>query len=625
MSDSNARSEQQVAAAAEIFRRSNAACMRSIACDAQLCVELRESSAAMQLGVTTPALEKSNLSNEQAILRGVGDVIAVLGAFHDAQIHALHLPEDQHAAKMFHALERARCESLGANSYKGVRKNLTQLQHDTYSTIRLNALSGVEQLSLVLGCLASEALTGEQTQSVLGKLVDLWRATIESLVPNYFKQLCTVQSDQLAYSKVALGIIEALDVQSLVVDNETEDRAAKPVATQDETSDEQAHSNDEFNDEPAQDNEAQMEQAAADVMREELEAQNDAVQSAADDAGERNSTQSNKDAPIDSEAQSNGGADVSGSGGYTVFSSQFDEVVHAVDLSDETELTELRDKLDQQIQRHSSLVGRLSGRLQRRLMAQQQRHWIFDLDEGHLDTSRLTRLVTQPLSSLSFKAESELRFKDTTITLLLDNSKSMLGKPITIAASCADLLSRTMERCGVSVEILGFTTTGLHGGQSVERWLNSGAAPNPGRLNGLRHIIYKAADVPYRTARKGLGLMLRGDILKQNIDGEALLWAHARISRRSEQRKIIMMISDGAPIDASTMSHNPENYLVAHLHKVIEQIQRQDTVELVAIGIGHDVSVYYERSMTIYDVKKLGQAMLAQLDDLFRDSVGSDP
>jgi len=258
-------------------------------------------------------------------------------------------------------------------------------------------------------------------------------------------------------------------------------------------------------------------------------------------------------------------------------------------------------------------------------MAEQQRHWNFDLDEGYLDTSRLTRLVTQPLSSLSFKAESELKFKDTTITLLLDNSKSMLGKPITIAASCADLLARTLERCGVSVEILGFTTTELHGGQSVEHWLSSGGAANPGRLNGLRHIIYKSADVPYRTARKGLGLMLRGDILKQNIDGEALLWAHSRIVRRPEKRKIIMMISDGAPIDTSTMSNNPDNYLIAHLHKVIKEIQQHDKVELVAIGIGHDVSVHYDKSITIYDVKKLGRAMLAQLDDLFRESSGRGP
>jgi len=621
MSDANANLEKQVAATEEIFRRSNAACMRSIASDARLCVELHESSAAMQLGVAAPALEKLDQRNEQAVLRGVGDVIAVVGAFHDAQLHASHLSEDQHTNRLFNSLERARCEALGANSYKGVGKNLTLLQHKTYSTTNLQALSGIEQLSLVLGCMANEALTGVPTQLALGALVDQWRTTIELLAPNTFNQLCAVQADQSAYRKVAFRLIESLDVQSLVVSNESDDVAANPVAADDESCEEQAAHTDVLE----QENEAQMEQAAADAMREELEEQEQTVQSAADDADERSSTQPNKDAPVDCEAQSNGDADISGVGGYTVFSSQFDEIVQATDLSDDAELTDLREKLDQQIQRHSSLVGQLSGRLQRILMAEQRRHWIFDLDEGHLDTSRLTRVVTQPLSSLSFKAESELKFKDTTITLLLDNSKSMLGKPITIAASCADLLTRTLERCGVSVEILGFTTTELHGGQSVERWLSSGGAANPGRLNGLRHIIYKSAETPYRAARKSLGLMLRGDILKQNIDGEALMWAHSRIVRRPEQRKIIMMISDGAPIDASTMSNNPENYLVAHLHKVIEEIRHHDRVELVAIGIGHDVSVYYERSITIYDVKKLGRAMLAQLSELFSDSSGTGP
>jgi len=496
MSDSNANLEQQLAVAEETFRRSNAACMRSIASDAQLTVELHESSAATQLGVTAPVFEKSDKRNEKAILRGVGDAIAVVGAFHNAQMHAQHLPENQHANRLFNTLERARCEALGANSYKGVRKNLTLLQQETYSTIQLKALSGIEQLSLVIGCLANEALTGDPTALALSQLVDNWRATIDSLAPNKFKQLCAVQSDQLAYSKQALRLIETLDVQSLFVNNETDDDAAKPVLADEETSEEQAVQNDVSD----QENEAQMEQAAADAMREELEDQKETIQSAADDA-DKFSTTPNKDSPVESEAQSNGGADVSGAGGYTVFSSQFDEVVRAVDLSNDAELTELREKLDQQIQRHTSLVGRLSGRLQRILMAEQRRHWIFDLDEGHLDTSRLTRLVTQPLSSLSFKAESEQKFKDTTITLLLDNSKSMLGKPITIAASCADLLSRTLERCGVSVEILGFTTTELHGGQSVERWLSSGGAANPGRLNGLRHIIYKSAETPYRSAR----------------------------------------------------------------------------------------------------------------------------
>jgi len=619
MSESNAKTEQQ-AAAGEVFRRSNAACMRSIANDAQLSVELSESCAAVQLGVVTPESEKFSLENEQAVLRGLSDIIAMLGVYHDAQLHAQHLPTSQHARVLFNALELTRCEALGANSYKGVGKNLASLQHETYSNSKIKSLSGIEQLSLVLSCLVNEALTGDQTKVALGKLVSDWRTHVASRVREQIEQLSTVQHDQSAFGEVVLQLIDRLDVQSLVA-HDPVDEVAMTVALEDEDA-EQASVH---TDVPDQENEAQMERSAADAMRDELEEREESVKSAADDANERGSTQPNKDAPVDSDAQSNGDVDVSGSGGYTVFSTQFDEVVRATDLSNQAELDDLREKLDQQIQRHSSLVGRLSGRLQRLLMAEQQRHWIFDLDEGHLDTSRLTRLVTSPLASLSFKAESELKLKDTTITLLLDNSKSMLGKPITIAASCADLLSRTLERCGVSVEILGFTTTELHGGRAVEQWLACGGAANPGRLNGLRHIIYKSADVPYRTARKGLGLMLRGDILKQNIDGEALLWAHARIVRRPEQRKIIMMISDGAPIDTSTMSNNVENYLVAHLHKVIDDIHGHGQVELVAIGIGHDVSLYYENSITIYDVKNLGRAMLTQLAEMFRGSSGIGP
>lgn len=620
MSDANAKTEQQAAADEALFQRSNAACMRSLASDAQLAIELHESFAAVQLGVTAPEHNNNKQQTEHALLRGVGDAIALIAAYHDQQTHLQLQPESRHARTLFNTLERTRCEALGANAYSGVAKNLALLNREVHSAAKLKAASGIEQLAWVLGALAHEVMTGKPAFSSLTSFVNHWRSNIENRVSDHIRQLSAVQQDQLAYGYASLRLIEALDVQSLVANSDTQD-AAMPVASEDDDSDEQP----EHGDVPDQDNEAVMEQAAADAMREELEEQEEAIQSAADDADERGSSQPNKDAPVDSEAQSNGGADVLGLGGYTVFSSQFDEVVQATELSNDAELSELREKLDQQIERHSSLVGRLSGRLQRLLMAEQQRHWIFDLDEGQLDTSRLTRLVTQPLSSLSFKAESELKFKDTTITLLLDNSKSMLGKPITIAASCADLLARTMERCGVSVEILGFTTTELHGGQSIEQWQSSGAAANPGRLNGLRHIVYKPADVPYRTARKGLGLMLRGDILKQNIDGEALLWAHSRIVRRPEQRKIIMMISDGAPIDTSTMANNPENYLVAHLHKVIEDIQQRSKVELVAIGIGHDVSVYYEKSITIYDVKKLGRAMLAQLTELFRYNSGSGP
>jgi len=624
MRDVNATTVQQAVVPDEAFRQSNAACMRSIASDAELTVELQNSATAIQLGVSTPTIDVSaNSDAHQALLRGVGDAIALLGAYHDPDLHQKMLPENPREQALFNALERIRCEALGSIQYKGVAKNLAWLQLRMHSAQSIGTYSGMEQLKLVLECLVRQVLTGQPVPVPLNNLVERWRSAIDARAADGFSRLSCASTDQHAYAEAVLELIQSIDLQSTVSSSEPEvGTDVKPVeaAPEDDSDDKSIPA-----ESPDQENEAMMEQAAAEAMREELEEQKDSIQSAADDADEPGSTHPNKDAPVSSDVESNGKAEMLGGVGYSVFTSEFDEIVSASDLSSAAELSELREKLDQQIERHSTLVGRLSGRLQRLLMAEQQRHWIFDLDEGHLDTSRITRVVTQPLSALTFKAESELKFKDTTITLLVDNSKSMLGKPITIAASCADLLAQTLERCGVSVEILGFTTTELHGGLSVEQWQNKGGSENPGRLNGLRHIIYKSADVPYRTARKGLGLMLRGDILKQNIDGEALLWAQSRIKRRPEQRKIIMMISDGAPIDTSTMSANPGNYLVDHLHQVIRDIQQHGDVELVAIGIGHDVSVYYKKSITIYDVKKLGRAMLAQLTDLFRESSGRGP
>jgi len=621
MRDTNTTTEQPVITLQEVFRQSNAACMRSIAKDAQLNVELQDSATAVQLGVKAPIIDiPVNDEVQQALMRGVGDAIALLGAYHDNTLHQQLQPVQPREQSLFNALERTRCEALGTMNFKGVAKNLAWLQRKTHSTESVRGYSGIDQLALTLECLVRQVLTGAPVPEPLHAMVERWRSAIEARATDRFKALSTAHTDQQAYAEVVLELIQSIDLESLVSHSEPE--SAEDTTAVEAAPDDNEEPADQGLDSPDQDEEALLEKAAADAMREELEEQKDALQTAADDADEAGSTQPNKDAPVSSDSESSGQAELLGVGGYSVFTSEYDEIVTALDLSTDAELTELREKLDQQIERHSTLVGRLSGRLQRLLMAEQQRHWMFDLDEGQLDTSRLTRVVTQPLAALSFKAESELKFKDTTITLLVDNSKSMLGKPITIAASCADLLARTLERCGVSVEILGFTTTELHGGLTVEQWQSKGGVENPGRLNGLRHIIYKSADTPYRSARKGLGLMLRGDILKQNIDGEALLWAQSRIRRRPEQRKIIMMISDGAPIDTSTMSANPGNYLVDHLHKVIGDIQKQSDTELVAIGIGHDVSVYYEKSITIYDVKKLGRAMLAQLSELFREGSG---
>ncbi len=305
---------------------------------------------------------------------------------------------------------------------------------------------------------------------------------------------------------------------------------------------------------------------------------------------------------------------------YRVFNARFDEVIHAEELCDADELSRLRSYLDKQLSHLQGVVGRLANRLQRRLLAQQNRAWDFDLEEGQLDPARLVRVVIDPYQPLSFKQEKDTNFRDTVVTLLLDNSGSMRGRPITVAATCADILARTLERCGVKVEILGFTTRAWKGGQTREAWLAAGKPPNPGRLNDLRHIVYKSADAPWRRARKNLGLMMREGLLKENIDGEALEWAHKRLLGRSEQRKILMVISDGAPVDDSTLSVNAGNYLERHLRWMIEEIETRSPVELLAIGIGHDVTRYYRRAVTIIDAEELGGAMTEKLAELFEEN-----
>src|SRR5436190_609469 len=309
---------------------------------------------------------------------------------------------------------------------------------------------------------------------------------------------------------------------------------------------------------------------------------------------------------------------------YHAYTVKFDEIVDADQLCDAEELGRLRNHLDQQLSHLQGVIGKLANRLQRRLMAQQNRSWDFDLDEGTLDAARLARIVANPMHALSFKKEKETTFRDTVVSLLIDNSGSMRGRPITVAAMSADILARTLERCGVKVEILGFTTRAWKGGQSREQWLAAGKPANPGRLNDLRHIIYKPADAPWRPARKNLGLMLREGILKENIDGEALLWAHNRLLSRTEERKIMMVISDGAPVDDSTLSVNPGNYLERHLRDVIDWIETRSPVELIAIGIGHDVTRYYRRAVTIVDADQLGGTMMEQLASLFDEEDAKD-
>ncbi|TAL04741.1 MAG: cobaltochelatase subunit CobT [Rhodospirillaceae bacterium] len=549
-------------------------------------------------------------------LRGAADALALKLRYHDAAVHARRMPTGKDALDAYNAMEQARVENLGARRLAGVGKNLGQ---------------ALEQRLALEGCQMAHTLFQLQMGDALkvmihdgGKVVelgptashvrDLFRAQFGDKLDGLFDDLATHMDDQRQSANILRKLIDALSL-------EKDDAQAEP---------EDEEENDDGD------------QTGAENQPEEGEAQDSTESAAEDDQAE--STSAGHGEEVEDEGQQGEttdaqqealepGADASETPAkaghnrrtdetrYKVFTTRFDQVVDADDLCDPEELIRLRLQLDRQLAHLQGVVSRLANRLQRKLMAQQLRTWEFDLEEGLLDAGRLARIVANPTHSLSFKREKETRFRDTVVSLLIDNSGSMRGRPITIAAMTADLLARTLERCGVKVEILGFTTSQWKGGQSRRLWTETGKPPTPGRLNDLRHIIYKSADMPWRRARKNLGLMLREGILKENIDGEALAWAHNRLASRPEQRLVLMVISDGAPVDDSTLSVNSGNYLEQHLREVIASIERSSSVQLLAIGIGHDVTRYYRRAVTLMDADELGGAVMTQLTDLFEEDM----
>jgi len=454
-----------------------------------------------------------------------------------------------------------------------------------------------------------ERLTGRAAPRSGEKIVELWRNWIEEKAGTELDDLVGKVDDQHAFARLIRDMLASMEMaEELGEDEQSEENEDDENEPQGEEQSEEGGEDDS---------------GSQDSQSEESDTSSDDEQSAETESSDASSDQLADDEDLDAETpgetkrQDNPFSNLAKDVDYKVFTTTFDETVGAEELCDEEELDRLRAFLDKQLANLQGVVGRLANRLQRRLMAQQNRSWDFDLEEGVLDSARLVRVVIDPMQPLSFKWERDTQFRDTVVTLLLDNSGSMRGRPITVAATCADILARTLERCGVSVEILGFTTRAWKGGQSREKWLKDGKPANPGRLNDLRHIIYKSADAPWRRARRNLGLMMREGLLKENIDGEALLWAHNRLIARPEHRKILMMISDGAPVDDSTLSVNPGNYLERHLRGVIDLIETRSPVELLAIGIGHDVTRYYRRAVTIVDAEELAGAMTEQLAALF--------
>ncbi len=552
-----------------------------------------------------------NLPRDQAMeARGFADSFALKLRHHNEGLHAKAAPAEPVARACYDAVEAVRYEALGSKAYAGMRGNLdaAQLARTIGDPITRASQPDEVPVQAALALLLREHLTGQPVPEIACGGVDLLRGWIAERAGGDFDALALSLDDQKAFQSLALDMLQHLEL-------------TRADSLEQDPTDGEDQDGDEDQDQPDE-SESGDEQSPAEMAAEPSEG---------DDDGDSESREELEEDMQDSEASEDGEegmlptrpnrpwTELPANFDYKAFTVAFDEVVAASDLCDEEELTRLRAYLDAQLKGLQGIVTKLANRLQRRLMAQQNRSWDFDQEEGLLDAARLARVVISPGHSLSYKVEREIEFKDTIVTLLIDNSGSMRGRPISIAAISADVLARTLERCGVKTEILGFTTRAWKGGQSRESWLAGGKPPHPGRLNDLRHIVYKKAGEPYRHARRNLGLMMREGLLKENIDGEALLWAHARLLARPEDRRVLMVISDGAPVDDSTLSVNNAGYLELHLRRVIDWIEKQSPVQLVAIGIGHDVTRYYRRAVTIMDVEQLGGTMIEQLAGLFEE------
>lgn len=544
--------------------------------------------------------------------RGFADAMALRLRHHDPVLHQRGAPNEAVARACYDAVEQVRYEALGSDGYAGMRGNLdaalaTRMASDP---IARAAKPDDVPLQAAVALLLRERLTGQPIPASAQLGTSMVRSWIEQRVGGDFDALAAALEDQKAFQHLTLDMLHHLELTQAANPDQPETEEDEGEDQENDREDEQDNSESDAESQPV---EAAGETTEGDEetdTEQEIESPEDAADADMADEGEEGMLPTRPNRPW---------TDLPDDFDYKAFTTVYDEVVSATDLCDEEELTRLRAYLDTQLKGLQGVVTRLANRLQRRLMAQQNRSWDFDQEEGLLDAARLARVVISPGQSLSYKVERDVEFKDTVVTLLIDNSGSMRGRPISIAAISADIMARTLERCGVKTEILGFTTRAWKGGQSREAWLAAGRQANPGRLNDLRHIVYKKADEPWRRARRNLGLMMREGLLKENIDGEALLWAHARLLARPEDRRVLMVISDGAPVDDSTLSVNSAGYLEQHLRKVIDWIEKQSPVQLVAIGIGHDVTRYYRRAVTIMDAEQLGGTMVEQLADLFED------
>ena len=593
----------------DAFKRVTGATMRAMGDIDELEVSFGPDRASLERGHAKLPMPGRDLPPaEAAFVRGEADSLALRERHHDAAMHARLARGGPQARAVFDALEQARVEAWGSRYMAGAARNLSEAVDERCRRQGFTRAASADDVPLAeaVGLYARETLSGRTASPVAAGVLDLWRDWFDQRAADAFAKLAGQIHDQEAFATLAGRLMEDLELLDDAASGEEE-------GSEDDADD---SSEDGEGDGAEGESDGTLMSDASDMSDVEGE---DTGEAGADDADAEIMPGMGDEEPGRSSPQEHPmhGRNDNAGPAYMPWTGEFDEIIHADELCDADELARLRHHLDQQLASLQGVVSRLANRLQRRLMAQQVRAWQFDLEEGLLDAARLARVVADPIHSLSYKMEKQTDFRDTVVSLLIDNSGSMRGRPISVAAMSADILARTLERCGVKTEVLGFTTRAWKGGQSREKWLAAGKPANPGRLNDLRHIIYKEADSPLRRARKNLGLMLREGILKENIDGEALLWAHHRLLGRPEDRRILMVISDGAPVDDSTLSVNPGNYLERHLREVIEWIETRSPVELIAIGIGHDVTRYYRHAVTIFDADQLGGAMMEQLAGLF--------
>ncbi|MBB4075806.1 cobaltochelatase CobT [Bartonella fuyuanensis] len=599
------------------FQKAISTCMRAISRTPHLEVSFSSNRPSLSENCARlPELPQHVTDKDITITRGLGDSMALRKAWHDNRIHMQFSPLGSESQAIFDALEQTRVEAIGTLAMEGLAKNLDVMLADKYKRAHYHKISNQSEAPIqeAIALLLREKITKRTAPREAGPVVELWRQELEQKAAAQLNELTHHIYNQKAFAQIVRQMLATLKLtvqQDKASANENNKKLKNACEPQDQA-------------------EGKNKKHTQSKEQTGTEQENDMQ-----DEGKTQATQLNNNDQADVEQKSGPWKEKSCKpkhffsvleqmeklADYKIFTRQFDEILEATDFCSENELDHLRRSLDKQIYHLQNIVGRLANRLQRRLMAQQNRNWNFNLEEGYLDTTQLPRLIIDPMQPLSFKMESTTQFRDTVVSLLLDNSGSMRGRPISVAASCADILAQTLERCGVKVEILGFTTKTWKGGKSREKWLEQHKPNHPGRLNDLCHIIYKSADTPWRRARCNLGLMMQEGLLKENIDGEALIWAHQRLLSRREQRRILMVISDGAPVDDSTLSVNSSNYLEKHLCAVIQEIQTHSPIELIAIGIGHDVTRYYQRAVTIMNAEELADAITKQLEILFSDKM----